>query len=86
MRTKMRRKIARANARLQSDRKMEYRIFVAARLFDGRWFRLLAVVGRCMTECLLLLADGFLTVQKVALALARAIAERGAQTSVDNRS
>lgn len=86
MRTKMRRKIARASARRQSERKMEYRIFVAARLFDGRWFRLLTVVGRCKAECSLLLADGFLTVQKVALALARASAERGVQTSVDNRS
>ena len=62
--------------------------FVAARLIDGRWFRVLTVVDQCARECLLLLADSSLTGQKVALALSLAVGERGAPTSitVDNGS
>ncbi len=51
--------------------------FVAARLLDGRWFRVLTVVDQFTRECLLLLADSSLTGQKVALALAQVVAERG---------
>jgi putative transposase len=62
--------------------------FVAARLLDGRWFRVLTVVDQFTRECLLLLADRSLTGQKVALALSLVVAERGAPTSitVDNGS
>jgi putative transposase len=56
--------------------------FVAARLLDGRWFRVLTVVDQFTRECLLLLADSSLTGQKVALALAQVIAARGAQVSI----
>jgi putative transposase len=63
--------------------------FVAARLLDGRWFRVLTVVDQFTRECLLLLADRSLTGQKVALALSLIVgAERGAPASitVDNGS
>ena len=43
--------------------------FVAARLIDGRWFRVLTVVDQFTRECLVLLADRALSGQKVALAL-----------------
>ena len=56
--------------------------FVAARLFDGRWFRVLTVVDQFTRECLLLLADSSLSGQKVALALSVVIAERGAPVSI----
>jgi putative transposase len=48
--------------------------FVAARLLDGRWFRVLTVVDQFTRECLLLPADSSLTGQKVALALSQVIA------------
>jgi putative transposase len=35
--------------------------FVAARLLDGRWFRVLTVVDQFTRECVLLLADSSLT-------------------------
>src|SRR5208337_4114060 len=62
--------------------------FVAARLIDGRWFRVLTVVDQFTRECVLLLADSSLTGHKVALALSQVIAERGAPMSitVDNRT
>ena len=56
--------------------------FVAARLLDGRWFRVLTVVDQFTRECLLLLADSSLTGQKVALALSQVVAERGAPVSI----
>lgn len=56
--------------------------FVAARLLDGRWFRVLAVVDQFTRECLLLSADSSLTGHKVALALAQVIARRGAPASI----
>ena len=56
--------------------------FVAARLLDGRWFRVLTVVDQFTRECLLLLADRSLSGQKVALALSQIIAERGAPVSI----
>jgi putative transposase len=56
--------------------------FVAARLLDGRWFRVLTVVDQFTRECLLLLADSSLTGQKVALALSQVIAARGAPVSI----
>jgi putative transposase len=63
-------------------------IFIAARLLDGRWFRVLTVVDQFTRECLVLLADRSLSGQKVALALSQVIAERGAPVSirVDNGS
>src|ERR1700704_3233774 len=56
--------------------------FVAARLLDGRWFRVLTVVDQFTRECLLLLADSSLTGQKVALALSQVIAARGTPVSI----
>jgi putative transposase len=86
VRTKVRKKIARRarvpaltatrpNERWSMD-------FVAARLIDGRWFRVLTVVDQFTRECLLLLADSSLTGHKVALALSQVIAERGAPVSI----
>jgi hypothetical protein len=62
--------------------------FVAARLLDERWFRVLTVVDQFTRECLALLADSSLTGHKVALALSQVVAERGAPVSitVDNGS
>ena len=56
--------------------------FVAARLIDGRWFRVLTVVDQFTRECVLLLADSSLSGHKVALALSQVIAERGAPMSI----
>jgi putative transposase len=86
VRTKVRKKIAR-RARvpvLRATRPNEKwsMDFVAARLLDGRWFRVLTVVDQFTRESLLLLADSSLTGQKVALALAQVIAERGAPASI----
>jgi len=86
VRTKVRKKIARRmrvplvkatrpNEKWSMD-------FVAARLLDGRWFRVLTVVDQFTRECLLLLADSSLTGQKVALALSQVVAERGAPVSI----
>ncbi len=92
VRTKVRRKIARRmrvplvkatrpNQKWSMD-------FVAARLLDGRWFRVLTVVDQFTRECLLRLADSSLTGHKVALALSQVVAEREAPVSitVDNGS
>jgi putative transposase len=92
VRTKVRKKIAlrtrvpavratRPNEKWSMD-------FVAARLLDGRWFRVLTVVDQFTRECLLLLADNSPTGHKGALALSEVIAKRGAPTSitVDNGS
>jgi putative transposase len=86
VRTRVRKKIAR-RARvpaLRATRPNEKwsMDFVAARLLDGRWFRVLTVVDQFTRECLLLLADSSLTGNKVALALSRVIAERGAPVSI----
>jgi putative transposase len=86
VRTKVRKKIARRmrvplvkairpNEKWSMD-------FVAARLLDGRWFRVLTVVDQFTRECLLLLADSSLTGQKVALALSQVVAERRAPVSI----
>jgi putative transposase len=56
--------------------------FVAARLLDGRWFRVLTVVDQFTRESVLLLADSSLTGHKVALALSQALVERGAPGSI----
>jgi putative transposase len=86
VRTKVRKKIARRSRvpALRATRPNEKwsMDFVAARLLDGRWFRVLTVVDQFTRECLLLLADSSLTGQKVALALAQVIAARGAQVSI----
>ena len=79
VRTKVRKKIAR-RARvpaLRATRPNEKwsMDFVAARLLDGRWFRVLTVVDQFTRECVLLLADSSLTGQKVALALSQVIAD-----------
>jgi putative transposase len=92
VRTKVRKKIARrtrvpAVKAVRPNEKWSMD-FVAARLLDGRWFRVLTVVDQFTRECLLLLADSSLTGQKVALALAQVVAERGTPLSitVDNGS
>jgi putative transposase len=86
VRTKVRKKIARRSRvpTLRATRPNEKwsMDFVAARLLDGRWFRVLTVVDQFTRECLLLLADSSLTGQKVALALSQVIAERGAPASI----
>ena len=86
VRTKVRKKIARrarvprtAATRPNEKWSMD---FVAARLLDGRWFRVLTVVDQFTRECLLLLADSSLSGQKVALALSQVVAERGAPVSI----
>lgn len=86
VRTKVRKKIARrtrvpASAATRPNEKWSMD-FVAARLLDGRWFRVLTVVDQFTRECLLLLVDRSLSGQKVALALSQVIAERGAPVSI----
>jgi putative transposase len=56
--------------------------FVAGRLIDGRWFRVLTVVDQFTRECLVLLADSSLTGQKVALALSQVIVARATPVSI----
>lgn len=56
--------------------------FVAQRLVDGRWIRVLTVVDQFTRECLALFADGSLTGEKVAAALDRIVADRGAPQSI----
>jgi hypothetical protein len=62
-RTKVRKKIARRSRvpALRATRPNEKwsMDFVAARLLDGCWFRVLTVVDQSTRECLLLLADTF---------------------------
>lgn len=86
VRTKVRKKIARRarGPALRATRPNEKwsMDFVAARLIDGRWFRVLTVVDQFTRECLLLLADSSLTGQKVALTLSRIVAERGTPISI----
>jgi putative transposase len=80
-RTKLRKKLARrARVPVQAATRPNEKWsmdFVAARLLDGHWFRVLTVVDQYTRECLLLLADSSLTGYKVALALAQVIAQRG---------
>jgi putative transposase len=86
VRTKVRKKIARrarvpAPAATRPNEKWSMD-FVAARLLDGRWFRVLTVVDQFTRECLVLLADNSLSGHKVASALSLVIAERGAPASI----
>lgn len=86
VRTKVRRKIARRQRAplLRPTRPNERWAmdFVSDRVADGRWFRVLTAVDQFTHECLLLLADGSLAGQKVAEALSRVIAERGAPAAI----
>jgi len=66
---------ARANQKWSMD-------FVAQRLADGRWIRVLTVVDQFTRECLLLHADAALSGEKVAAALDIVIAGRGAPQSI----
>ena len=52
--------------------------FVAQRLADGRWIRVLTVVDQYTRECLTLHADTALSGEKVATALDKVVALRGA--------
>ena len=56
--------------------------FVAQRLADGRWIRVLTVVDQFTRECLTLFADVSLSGEKVAAVLDKVIAERGAPQSI----
>jgi putative transposase len=92
VRTKVRKKIARrtrvpAQAATRPNEKWSMD-FIAARLLNGRWFRVLTVVDQFTRECVLLLADCSLSGQKAAFALSQVVAERGAPVSitVDNGS
>jgi transposase InsO family protein len=86
VRTKVRKKIARrarvlALKSLRPNQKWSMD-FVAARLIDRRWLRVLTVIDQFTRQCVLLLADRSLTGHKVALALSQVIAERGAPISI----
>ena len=56
--------------------------FVAQRLPDGRWIRVLTVVDQFTRECLCLHADTSLSGEKVAAALSKVVALRGAPQSI----
>ncbi len=56
--------------------------FVAQRLPDGRWIRVLTVVDQFTRECLVLHADNTLSGEKVAMALDKVVALRGAPESI----
>jgi putative transposase len=56
--------------------------FVAQRLPDGRWIRVLTVVDQFTRECLTLHADTALSGEKVALALSEIVRLRGAPQSI----
>jgi putative transposase len=56
--------------------------FVAQRLVDDRWIRVLTVVDQFTRECLVLHADTGLSGKKVAAALDTIVAERGAPQSI----
>jgi putative transposase len=56
--------------------------FVAQRLPDGRWIRVLTVVDQYTRECLTLLADNTLSGEKVATALDKVLLQRDAPESI----
>ena len=56
--------------------------FVAQRLPDGRWIRVLAVIDQFTRESLTLRADNTLSGEKVATALDKVVALRGAPESI----
>jgi len=56
--------------------------FVAQRLADGRWIRVLTVVDQYTRECLTLHADTALRGEKVATALDKVVASRGTPKSI----
>ena len=56
--------------------------FVAQRLADGRWIRVLTVVDQYTRECLTLHADTALSGEKVATALDKVVASRGTPKSI----
>jgi putative transposase len=62
--------------------------FIAQRLPDGRWIRVLTVVDQFTRECLTLFADTSLSGEKVAMALDKIVSQRGVPQSitVDNGS
>jgi putative transposase len=56
--------------------------FVAQRLPNGRWIRVLTVVDQFTRECLTLFADNALSGEKVAIALDKIVVLRGAPGSI----
>jgi len=75
-----RQRVAQGRAVCRNDRlSMD---FVAQRLADGRWIRVLTVVDQYTRECLTLHADIALSGEKVAAALDKIVASRGAPKSI----
>jgi putative transposase len=66
---------ARPNQRWSMD-------FVAQRLADGRWVRVLTVVDQFTRECLTLFADTSLNGERVAMALDKVVSRRGTPQSI----
>ena len=56
--------------------------FIAQRLADGRWVRVLTVVDQFTRECLTLFADTSLNGEKVAMALDKVVSRRGTPQSI----
>jgi putative transposase len=56
--------------------------FVAQRLPDGRWIRVLTIVDQFTRECLTLLADNTLSGEKVATALDKVLLQGGTPESI----
>jgi putative transposase len=56
--------------------------FVAQRLPDGRWIRVLTVIDQFTRECLTLHADTALSGEKIAMALSKIVGIRGAPQSI----
>jgi len=56
--------------------------FVAQRLPDGRWIRVLTVVDQHTRECVTLMADHTLSGEKVATALDKVLLQRGVPESI----
>jgi putative transposase len=56
--------------------------FVAQRLADSRWIRVLTVVDQYTRECVTLLADNTLSGEKVAAALDKVLLQRGTPESI----
>jgi transposase InsO family protein len=86
VRTKVRKKLARRSRVLtpkatRPNQKWSMD-FLSAKLLDGRWFRVLTVIDQFTRECLALVADSALNGQRVALALAQVVGERGTPRSI----
>lgn len=92
VRTKLRKKLARrsrvATPKATRPNQKWSMDFMSAKLFHGRWFRVLTVIDQFTRESLVLVADSALNGHRVALALSQVVAERGVPESItaDNGS